>query len=156
VRLPEPALGATHPVNRLREVSAVLEAACEGLAPHQRAHVAWLLDGLRQYDDRAALGVSLDAALGLSRRSGPGQWWNAERIVLRDRALRDIARRHYPALCPTAAAEAILRDLALLNRQADPPVGSATADLARAMRHGAIPGIRMLREILSMEIKTAD
>jgi hypothetical protein len=142
MRLPEPALGPDHPINLLREAWAALDAlqAAPGCNPRLRTILRFLLAALRRYDEEASTGLALDQAFGLRRRSGPDQWWRRERLANRDRMLRAIAAEFYPGLDVTATANAMLRDVALLDRQRHPPAGSVTAELARAACYASIPG----------------
>jgi hypothetical protein len=120
--------------------------ACD---PRLRHLLGFLLAALRRYDDGAGAGLTLDKAFGLTGR-GAVQWWRQERLANRDRALRDIHRRFYPELTASAAAAAILSDLALLDRQAEPSAGSVTADLARAARYDRVPrSDRQIENILN-------
>ncbi len=154
MRLPEPVLGPDHPLNQLRELWAALDAfrATPGCPPRLRALLGFLLAALRRYDEQAAAGVDLDGAFGLRTR-GAGQWWMLEQRACRDRLLREIVRTRYADMHVSAAAQAILRDLALLDRQRDPPAGSVTALLARAAVYSPVPrSAKALRAILA-EIK---
>ena len=155
MRLPEPALGTDHPANLLREAWAALEAlqASPGCDARRGFVLRFLMCGFRRYDDEAAAGLELDQALGLRPAPGQDGWWTVEARATRNQILRSIRTQHYPGLTDTAAARAMLAEIAKRARQAGGARDELAAELARAEMHAPIPrSERGLRDILA-EIK---
>ncbi len=152
MRLPEPSLGAEHPVNRLRTAWAALEAFCATPSCTQelRAAVGFLLDGLKRFDEQAGAGVTLHAALGLGNSHGGRSWVRAQALADRDRLLRDIRKTRLGNMDDGAAAEAILAELSALDRRRDLRDGTLPSDLACANLCARIPRTKkQLEKILA-------
>lgn len=98
------------PINRLRRMAALLEAAAEalkGTSDVARADTAWLAAAIRRYDEEAPTGITLEDTLDLSPTApGAAPWWRREAQRRRDEAIRRIREQCFADLeVPRAAKE---------------------------------------------------
>ncbi len=141
-----------HPMNRLRRLARVLELVAADPGGGQLAADAnWLAAVVRRYDNEAAGGLDLAAALGLRPRPGGTPWWAAEARARRDDMMRRARDEFFGDLAIAEAAEAIRRAAAQARQPRRPKHGPA-ARLAEAARFMPIPqATKSIREILEVK-----
>lgn len=121
---------------------------------------AVLANCLRAYLADGAPAGGLDAALGLAGPAGTPPWWRAQRLAIRDAALRALAARFHAGRSVARQAEGIHRALAVYAASAwrldrlltAPParyVGTAREMYFDALRAcDAVPSARTIRRAL--------
>ena len=87
---------------------ARVRRACAALVGFADPDVAWLTDLIERYQAEAG-SLTLDDALGLSRRGGAGPWWVVEARERRDAAVRELHASFFASLDRPAAAKVILQ-----------------------------------------------
>lgn len=133
---------------------------CEAGRPLRADHRFWLAESINRYLENHC--ANLNEAFGIVHDRGGVPWWREEGIRVRDRALRELARRFYPEGSAYSRVKAIA---AVCNRYhttcwprdrqfSEMPVhyrGTAKAYLWKAFRSKAKMPIseRHLRNLLS-------
>jgi hypothetical protein len=96
------------PLDRVNQIERIAEALERGEAP-AASDGQWLAAALRGYVRDAALGVSVEDALGLTPKAGQCTWWRMEALGRRNEAIVDLYRHRFADIGLNKASREIVR-----------------------------------------------
>jgi hypothetical protein len=132
------------PIDRLRALAAALRAG-EAVPPDV---ARWAVEAIRQYEDDAAAGLTLDRTFGLVPARGELPWWRREALQRRNAILQQLHQAFFGELAVSVAAMEIARLFARRVRRRGTDLGGfdgrdALVDAALATGLGALSASRI-------------